>query len=134
MAAKTSVQVTSGPYDDGEPVWSPDGQSIVFTSNRTAYPDANDNRDIFLVAAKAGETPRALTTSPGADSAPAFSPDGKWIAYIAGGAPADIWYATQALAVVPAAGGESRLLTRDLDRNIEHPSFTADGRSSIHQS
>src|SRR3989339_632832 len=47
--------------------WSPDGQSIAFVSNRTPEPDANDNTDIFLVAAKPGQTPRALTTSPGAD-------------------------------------------------------------------
>jgi dipeptidyl aminopeptidase/acylaminoacyl peptidase len=134
VAAKTAVQVTSGPYDDSEPAWSPDGQSIAFTSNRTADPDANDNRDIFIVGVKpprAGETPRALTTSPGADSAPAFSPDGKWIAYVAGGAPADIWYASSSLAVVPAAGGEARLLTQSLDRNVERPCFTADGRSIL---
>jgi dipeptidyl aminopeptidase/acylaminoacyl peptidase len=134
VTAKTAVQVTSGPYDDGEPVWSPDGQSIAFTSNRTADPDANDNRDVFLIPVnppRAGEAPRALTTSPGADSSPAFSPDGKWITYVAGGAPADIWYATSSLAVVPAAGGAARLLTPDLDRNVERPRFTADGRSIL---
>jgi len=131
VAAKTAVQVTSGPYDDGEPVWSPDGQSIAFTSNRTADPDANDNRDVFLISPRAGEAPRALTTSPGSDTAPSFSPDGKWIAYVAGGAPADIWYASSALAVVPAAGGAARLLTQDLDRNVESPRFTADGRSIL---
>jgi dipeptidyl aminopeptidase/acylaminoacyl peptidase len=131
VAAKTAVQVTSGPYDDGEPVWSPDGQWIAFTSNRTADPDANDNRDIFLIAPRAGETPKALTTSPGADAEPCFSPDGKWIAYLAGGKPEDIWYDTSSVALVPVAGGEARLLTRDLDRNVESPRFSADGRSLL---
>lgn len=131
LATKTAVQVTSGPYDDSEPAWSPDGRWIAFTSNRSADPDANDNRDVFLVAARAGETPRALTTSPGADSSPSFSPDGQWIAYVAGGAPEDIWYATSSLAMVPAAGGDARILTLDLDRNVESPRFTADGRSIL---
>ncbi len=85
VASKASVQVTSGPYDDNEPAWSPDGRTLAFASNRTKDPDANDNSDIFLVEAQAGQTPRAVVTSPGTDHAPAFSPDGRWIAYVAGG-------------------------------------------------
>ena len=129
VASKASVQVTSGPYDDNEPAWSPDGRTLAFASNRTQDPDANDNSDIFLVEARAGQTPRAVVTSPGTDHAPAFSPDGKWIAYVAGGEPKDIWYATTHLAVVSVAGGEPRELTRGLDRNVEAPRFSADGKA-----
>lgn len=129
VESKKSVQVTSGPYDDSEPAWSPDGRFLAFTSNRTEEPDANDNSDIFMVEAKAGQKPRAMTTSPGTDRDPAFSPDGKWIAYLAGGDPRDIWYATNHVAVVPAAGGDPRPLTRELDRNVDRPRFSPDGRS-----
>ena len=128
VAGKSSVQVTSGPYDDAEPVWSPDSRWIAFTSNRTADPDANDNSDIFVVEAKAGEKPRAVTTAAVTDREPVFSPDGKWIAYLAGGDPKDIWYASNHVAVVPAAGGESRALTARLDRNVESPRFSPDGK------
>jgi dipeptidyl aminopeptidase/acylaminoacyl peptidase len=131
VAAKTSEQITSGPYDDEEPVWSPDGRWIAFASNRTAEPDANDNHDIFLIAPRAGETPKALTTSPGSDTAPSFSPDGKWITYVAGGAPEDIWYGTSAVAVVPVDGGPARQLTREVDRNVKSPRFTPDGKSIL---
>lgn len=129
VESKKSIQVTSGPYDDSEPAWSPDGRFLAFTSNRTEEPDANDNSDIYVVEAKAGQKPRAVTTSPGTDLDPAFSPDGKWIAYLAGGDPKDIWYATNHVAVVPAAGGDPRPLTRELDRNVTSPGFSQDGRS-----
>ncbi|HYO16670.1 MAG TPA: S9 family peptidase [Thermoanaerobaculia bacterium] len=125
---KTSQQITSGPYDDSEPVWSPDGRSIAFTSNRTPEPDANDNADIFLVEAKPGQTPRALTTWEGRDENPVFSPDGQWIAYIAGGDPRDVWYDTNQVAVVPVAGGASRFLTADLDRNAGNLQVSPDGK------
>jgi dipeptidyl aminopeptidase/acylaminoacyl peptidase len=128
VESKVSTPITSGPYDDNEPVWSPDGRWIAFTSNRTAEPDSNDNSDVYLVEAKAGQKPKALTTSPGTDREPAFSPDGKSIAYLAGGDPKDIWYAPNWVAVVPVAGGEPRPLTRDLDRNVEGPRFSPDGK------
>ena len=133
LATKGSAQLTSGPYDDSEPAWSPDGRSIAFTSNRTADPDANQNTDVFVVAADGppGALPRAVTTSPGADSAPAWSPDGRWIAYLAGGDPKDMWYATNAVAVAPAAGGAPRLLTAGLDRDVESPRFTPDGAAVL---
>ncbi len=140
LATRESVQVTDGPYDDASPVFSPDGGSIAFVSNRTDDPDANQNTDLFLVAvpeepsepsegAEAREIapPRPLTRSPGADSDPAFSPDGKLVAYLAGGDPAKMWYAMNSVAVVPAAGGEERRLTAALDRNAWAPRFSADG-------
>jgi dipeptidyl aminopeptidase/acylaminoacyl peptidase len=128
VEAKTSVQVTSGSYDDAEPAWSPDGRLIAFTSNRTPEPDANDNTDIFVVEPKAGQTPRAVTTAPTTDREPAWSPDGQWIAYLEGGDPKDFWYASNHVAVVPAAGGAPRPLTAALDRNVESPRFSPDGK------
>ncbi len=128
VAAKASTQITSGLFDDEDPVWSPDGRWLAFASNRTADPDANENSDVFVVEAKAGQTPRAVTTAPTADREPVFSPDGKWIAYVAGGDPKDIWYATNHVAVVPVTGGEPKALTASLDRNVARPRFSPDGK------
>ena len=129
VATRKSVQVTTGPYDDAEPAWSPNGRFIAFTSNRTPDPDSNENTDIFLAQARAGSTPRRLTTSPGTDASPVFSPDGKTIAYVAGGEPKDIWYGTLDLGVVPVDGGRETILTRALDRVVAEPLFSPDGRS-----
>jgi len=105
LEARKTTQITSGPFDDGQPAWSPDGKSILFVSKRAGNPDAGDNSDLFLVAAEAGAAPRALTAWVGSDSSPAFSPDGKWITYVAGGDPKDVWYDTSSIAVVPVDGG-----------------------------
>jgi Tol biopolymer transport system component len=129
VATKATAQATSGAYDDSSPVWSPDGLAIAFVSNRTPEPDANRNTDIFLVAPREHATVRALTTAPTEAKAPSFSPDGKLVAYVEGGEPADMWYAADHVAVVPVAGGESRPLTKALDRNpLGTPRFSPDGR------
>jgi dipeptidyl aminopeptidase/acylaminoacyl peptidase len=128
VASRTSTQVTTGPYDDRSPAWSPDGALLAFVSNRTEEPDSNDNTDIFVVEPRPGAAPRRLTTSPGEDSSPVFTPDGRHVVYLAGGDPADIWYATNAVAVVPVSGGAPRVLTPDLDRNVQAPRVDPDGR------
>jgi dipeptidyl aminopeptidase/acylaminoacyl peptidase/tetratricopeptide (TPR) repeat protein len=125
---KTSFQLTSGAFDDSQPAWSPDGKWIAFSSNRTSDPDANQNSDIFLVAARQGEVPRALTTTESSDRSPVFSPDGRWVAYLQGGDPGDIWYAPHHLALVPVTGGPPTALTAALDRDVSSPRFSPDGK------
>ncbi len=130
--SKSLNQITSGGYDDAEPAWSPDGRFIAFTSNRTEDPDANYNTDLFVVSADAtdkGATLRRLTVNPGPDSGPAWSPDGRHIAFLSTTDVDAIVYATPHLAVVPAAGGEARVLTASIDRHVSTPRFSRDGRS-----
>ena len=127
IESEESTQITDGPYDDSAPVWSPDSRWLAFASNRTEEPDSNANNDVFVVRAVPGQMPRKLTTSPGSDSSPAFSPDGKSIVYVAGGAPEDIWYSVSHLAIVPVDGGTPRELTAQLDRNGRSPRFDASG-------
>jgi dipeptidyl aminopeptidase/acylaminoacyl peptidase len=129
---KTSVQVTSGPFDDSDPAWSPDGRSIAFVSNRTLPdPDRSQDSDVFVVEAREGQVPRPLPTGPGKDSSPVFSPDGRLVAYVAGGDPKDLWYGASHVAIVPVEGGPPSPLTAGLDRNVAVPRFTPDGRAVL---
>src|SRR6267378_4908475 len=132
-AAKSLTQVTSGDYDDSEPAWSPDGKFLAFTSNRsTPDPDATYDTNIWVVAVNNSDKGAHLTqvtTNPGADGSPAWSPDGKSIAYFTKLDPHLFDYATKHLAVAPATGGEAHVLTLSLDRMVTMPRFSPDGKS-----
>jgi len=133
LAGKWLNQVTSGDYDDDEPAWSPDGKVIAFSSNRSKPdPDATYNKDIWTVAADntdKGAQLTQVTTNPGEDTSPAWSPDGKRITYSTQLDPKLFQYATKHIAVSPAAGGEPKILTLSLDRMASDPRYSPDGKS-----
>jgi len=130
-------QLTSGDHDEYLPSFSPDGKSIAFVTKRCADPDRTDDWDIYVIDAMVGAKERQLTHTPEADgdpdweSPPVWSPDGKWIAYLHGGPIKKIEYATDSLAIIPAAGGETRLLIPALDRNVYSPHWSPDGKSLL---
>jgi len=133
LATKNLTQITSGDYDDAHPAWSPDGHLIAFASNRSKPdPDRTYNTDIWVVAANntdKGAQLTQVTTNPGDDDTPSWSPDGKLIAYITQLDSHLFQYATHHVAVSPAAGGQSRVLTQSFDRNATEPRFSPDGNS-----
>lgn len=137
IAAGTMKRMTDGDYDEWSPSWSPDSTKVAFASRRAPDPDRTYDSNIFVAdIATPGSNPIQLTTYEGSDGGedagtyPAWSPDGKQIAYVRGGDPRLTWYAANTLAVVSATGGEPRLLTRELDRNTYFsPVWTPDGKA-----
>jgi dipeptidyl aminopeptidase/acylaminoacyl peptidase len=133
VASKGVTQVTSGDYDDSEPAWSPEGKRLAFSSNRsTPDSDHSYNSDIWVVSADNSDKGAQLTqvtTNPGEDRSPAWSPDGKWITYVTQLEPKLFQYATHHLAIAPASGGEAKVLTLAFDRNANEPRFSSDGKS-----
>lgn len=123
--------LTSGNFEEENPSWSPDGRFVAFVSNRTSDPDRNVDSNIFVVEARPGAAPRQLTKYTGRDGGrPSWSPDGRLIAYFQGEEARFSAYAMNRLAVVPAEGGEERVITSALDRAVSGPIlWSSDGRS-----
>jgi len=92
--ARALQPLSSSPGYDAEASWSPDGRSIVFASNRAAYGAAKLDHaaraklesdpayfvDLYIMDWK-GEKLRRLTSTPGYDGGPFFSPDGRRIVW-----------------------------------------------------
>jgi Tol biopolymer transport system component len=70
-------RLTDSPGLDAFPAWSPDGERIVFASER------NGNGELYVMDAGGAEQ-RRLTNTPEDESSPAWSPDGEKIAYVTG--------------------------------------------------
>src|SRR6202163_2508322 len=132
LAKRSLTQITSGDYDDQEIAWSLDGKQLAFSSNRsTPDPDATYNTDIWVVSADntdKGARVTQVTTSPAEDRSPAWSPDGKWIAYSARLDPSVFEYGTRHLAIISVDGGESKILAKSFDRMSTQPPLSPDGQ------
>jgi len=84
----TAKDLTPGDHDvppfslGGQTLYaiSPDGQEVAYTSNIDEVGATSTNNDIFIVPITGG-TAKKISTSPGSDSTPLYSPDGKWIAW-----------------------------------------------------
>ena len=69
----TQIRLTDGPTEDMLPMWSPDGQRVWFSSNRTG------DFDIYSQAADGASAPNVEFSSPEFQAAQSFSPDGKQV-------------------------------------------------------
>jgi dipeptidyl aminopeptidase/acylaminoacyl peptidase len=133
IESKKLTQLTGGDFDDSEPAWAPDGQSLAFVSNRSDNPDANYNTDIWLTYAdkpNLKKPPRRLTNSPGPEQAPSWSPDGSRITYVTSPNMDELsWYAMEQIGVVSVEDGAQMILTESVDRRVGQPRFSIDGKS-----
>lgn len=139
VATRKLEVLTSGNHDDVFPTWSPDGREIAFFSKRAPDPDRTDDWSIVAIAPHAGAPERVITVTPETasfqdfDPPLAWSPDGRTLAFVHGGDPKLIEYASCPVYLVPAAGGPARPLAPGLDRNMGRPQWTPDGSAVLTQ-
>src|ERR1700742_3672947 len=89
----------------GEPHVSPDGTRVAFAVRDTDY-DANRGRYDLYVAKVDGSGVERLTTSAENDTAPAWSPDGRWIYFVSSrSGSSQVWR-------IAVAGGEAEQVTK----------------------
>jgi Tol biopolymer transport system component len=99
-AAPRTVPLTSFSGRETSPSFSPDGNQVAFTWSG----ESDDNPDIYVKLIGAG-SPLRLTTDPAADLYPAWSPDGRFIAFCRR------WRTGDGIFLVPALGGSERKLS-----------------------
>jgi dipeptidyl aminopeptidase/acylaminoacyl peptidase len=106
---------------------SPDGKEVAFTSNWDEVGATSTNNDIFIVPITGGE-PKKLSTSPGSDSTPLYSPDGKWLAWRMqkrAGYESDRFR----LVVYDRKSGEIKNLTESFDQWLETIAWSPDSKT-----
>lgn len=126
--------------DVGGFVFSPDGRHIAFetvapdapprgrrgnTVSGRAQPQDAAQTDIAMVDVQTGRiVPVAATAA--SEAGPSFSPDGKWLAYVATSAPG-FYYSAARVMVVPTAGGPARELAATPNARPEMIGWSAGG-------
>jgi dipeptidyl aminopeptidase/acylaminoacyl peptidase len=106
---------------------SPDGKEVAYTSNWDEVPAISTNNDIFVVPITGGD-PKKLSTSPGGDSTPLYSPDGKWLAWRMqkrAGYESDRFR----LVAYDRVSGQIKNLTEDFDQWVEAFAWTPDSKT-----
>ena len=129
IKARKAKILTPGKFEESSPAWSPDGRQIAFLRvHGDGDVDKMPNRDLFVIDARPGAQPRRLTTTTAEEGGrPAWSPDGRQIAFLLGDEVKYSAYDQSKLLVIPAAGGQPRVLTEALDRPVGVACWAADG-------
>jgi dipeptidyl aminopeptidase/acylaminoacyl peptidase len=150
-ASTTPRDLTPGDHDvppfnlGGQDMYaiSPDGQELAYTSNIDEVEATSTNNEIFVVpinverassplssGSQAGSLSHKISTSPGADSTPLYSPDGKYLAWRSqarAGFEADKWR----LLMYDRASAQIRELAKTSDLSIGSFSWTAIPREIV---
>jgi len=118
------------PDERGSPAdiaFSPDSKELCFTAVTDKMEAISTNADLFLVPAAGGEIKR-ITTQPGFDGNPAYSPDGKYIAYHAQLTPvyeSDRWR----VMLYDRQSGKNENLSEGFDRSADELAWSADSKT-----
>jgi eukaryotic-like serine/threonine-protein kinase len=117
LARGTKTRFTFDPAGERDPIWSPDGNRIVFTSNRTGH------FDLYQKAASGAGSEELLLASNLDKTPTSFSPDGRFLLYSAldPKTRADLW-------VLPLKGDRKPLPFLQTQFTESFGQYSPDGR------
>ena len=106
--------------------FSPDGKELCYTAVPDKVEALSTNGELFLVPVAGGEA-KKITTNPGFDGNPVYSPDGNYIAYhaqLTAGYEADLWR----VMLYDRKNGKSEDLSKKFDRNAQEIAWSPDSK------
>lgn len=136
METKEYTDLTEGSEFDVPPLalgsasdyaFSPDGKEIAFAMNDDEMIAASTNNDVYVMSYD-DMKPVMISTSPGNDNHPVYSPDGKYLAYRSmarGGFEAD----TYNIVVLNRETGEAKNISEDVDMSVGQMVWSPDSKS-----
>jgi dipeptidyl aminopeptidase/acylaminoacyl peptidase len=105
---------------------SPDGLEVAVVADSDASGVAS-NPDLYLLPAAGGEARNLTPDNPAADFAPAYSPDGRWLAFAQQRTPG--FYADRAVLMSHnRRTGATQAITERFDRSIDNVTWGPDSR------
>ena len=125
-------QITFDSAHHGTPIWTRDGQSLIFSANlhEDATYDPN-NSEIYAVSLASGVI-KQLTDRQGPDHSPALSPDGKKLAYL-GLDDKYLGYQISQAYIMDLDGSNAKLISAGFDRQVGNLRWSGDGKGFYFQ-
>jgi dipeptidyl aminopeptidase/acylaminoacyl peptidase len=83
LTSKLDANTPPAPFGgSSDYAWSPDGKELAFTAEPSSDAAWSTNTDIWVVPSDGGDPKNLTESNKGADAQPAYSPDGRWLAYV----------------------------------------------------
>ena len=106
--------------------WAPDSKLIAFSAQRDPALSSSGTEQIYLVDLADKHVKKLLTLN-GPNSRPRWSPDGRLIAFNTSSGDPFYYYANKRVAIVPASGGEPKIVTAKFDEDAGLIDWGPDG-------
>lgn len=129
-------QLTKGARHIAGFSWAWNSQQIVFTARQTPKLLVSGTAEVFTIPVNWQNAPvdsaaaKQLTNGNGAESDARFSPDGRWISYLAH-ADGDANTGPDRIHIIPATGGEARVLAKNFDGYIRSHRWVFDSQRLV---